>query len=63
MTQCDCLNVKLSYLHKLKSRIKNGTEVTSNLSPDLIAESNNETFFPIHHFKLMVKSLSFVKLL
>ena len=38
------LNVKLSnsQLNKLKSRIKNGTEVTSKLSSNVVVDSNND---------------------
>ena len=48
MTQYNTLNVKLSnsQLNKLKSAIKNGTEVTLNLSSNLIRNSNDETNFP-----------------
>ena len=48
MTQYNALNVKLSnlQLNKLKSVIKNGTEVTLNLSSNLIKNSNDETNFP-----------------
>ena len=48
MTQYNTLNVKLSnsQLNKLKSAIKNGTEVTSNHSSNLIGSSNDETNFP-----------------
>ena len=48
MTQYSMLNVKLSnsQLNKLKSGIKNGTEVTLNLSSNLIRNSNDETNFP-----------------
>ena len=35
-----------SQLNKWKSGIKNGTEVTLNLSSNLIGNSNNETNFP-----------------
>ena len=35
-----------SQLNKLKSAIKNGTEVTLNLSSTLIGNSNDETNFP-----------------
>ena len=35
-----------SQLSKLKSGIKNGTEVTLNLSWDLIGNSINQTSFP-----------------
>ena len=47
MTQYNILNVKLSYsqLNKLKSGIKNGTEVTLNLSWNLMVDSNDETNF------------------
>ena len=48
MTQYNMSNVKLcnSRLTKLKSGIKNGTEVTLNLPSNLIGNSNNETNFP-----------------
>ena len=48
MTQYSTLNVKLSnsQLNKLESAIKNGTEVTLNLSPNLIESSNDQTNFP-----------------
>ena len=48
MTQYNTLNVKLSnsQLFKLKSAIKNGTEVTLNLSSNPIGSSNDETNFP-----------------
>ena len=41
MTQYNTLNVKLSHsqLNKLKSGIKNGTQVTMNLSPNVVGES------------------------
>ena len=47
MTQYNTLNVKLSnsQLNKLKSGIKNGTEVTLNLLSNLIGNSNDETNF------------------
>ena len=48
MPQYNTLNVKFSnsQLNKLKSSIKNGTEVTLNLSSNLIGNSNDETDFP-----------------
>ena len=48
MAQYNTLNVKLSnsQLHKLKSAIKNGTELTLNLSSNLMGNSNDETDFP-----------------
>ena len=53
MTQCNNLNVKLSnsQLKKLKSGIKNGTELTLNLSSNTVASSNDETNF---HHKLLL---------
>ena len=47
MTQYQTLNVKLSnlQLNKLKSAVKNGTEVTLNLSSSLIGNSNDESNF------------------
>ena len=46
MTQYNCLNVKLSYLqlNKLKSAIKNETEVVLRLSSNIIGD--NEANFP-----------------
>ena len=48
MAQYNTLNVKLSnpQLNKLKSGIKNGTEVTVNLSSNFIGSSNDESYFP-----------------
>ena len=48
MTKYNTLNVKLSssQRNKLKSAIKNGTEVTLNLSSKLIGDSNDKTNFP-----------------
>ena len=48
MTQYNALNVKLSnsQLNKLKSGIKNRTEVTLNPSSNLIGNSNDATNFP-----------------
>ena len=53
MTQYNTLNVKLSnsQLNKLKSRVKNCTEVSLNLSSSLIGNSNDETDFP---YKLLL---------
>ena len=47
MTKCNTLNVKQpnSQLKKLKSGIRNGTEVTFGLSSNLIGNSNDETNF------------------
>ena len=48
MTQYITLNAKFSHsqLTKLKSAIKNGAEVTLNLSTNLIGKSNDEINFP-----------------
>ena len=48
MTHYDALHVKLfnSQLDKLKSIIKNRTELTLNLSSNLIGNSIDETNFP-----------------
>ena len=48
MAQYSTLNIKLSnlQLNKLKSGIKNGTEVTLKLSSNVIGNSNDETNFP-----------------
>ena len=47
-TQYNTLDIKLcnSQLIKLKSAVKNGTEVTLNHSSYLIGSSNDETNFP-----------------
>ena len=47
MTQYNSLNVKLSnsQLNKLKSAIKNESEVLLRLCPNMIGESNDETNF------------------
>ena len=43
MTHYNALNVKLSnsQLNKLKCAIKNGTEVTLNLSSNIVGDSND----------------------
>ena len=48
MTQYNSLNVKLSnsQLNKLKSAMKNETEVVLRLLPNMIGDSNDETNFP-----------------
>ena len=48
MTKYDTLNVKFSNSqpNKLKSVIKNGTEVTLNFSSNLIENSDDKTNFP-----------------
>ena len=48
MTQYNALNVNLSnsQLNTVKSGIKNGTEVTSKLSANVVGDSNDENIFP-----------------
>ena len=48
MDQYNTLNIKLSNLqcNKLKPGIKNDTEVTLNLSSNVIGDSYDETNFP-----------------
>ena len=48
MTQCNSLNVTLSNsrLNKLKSAIKNKTELILRLSSNMISNSEDETNFP-----------------
>ena len=48
MTQYNSLNLKLSnsQLNKLKSAIKNGTDVIFRLSSNMIGNSDNEANFP-----------------
>ena len=50
MTQYNNLNVNLfnQQLNKLKSRIKNYTEVTLNLSSSVIGDSNDEMRLIFH---------------
>ena len=47
MTQDNTLNVKLfnSQINKLKSGIKNGTEVTLKISSNIFRDSNDENNF------------------
>ena len=55
MTQYNILNVKSSIwqLNKLKSAIKNGTDVVLRLSSNMIGNSDDETNFP--HKLLLTK--------
>ena len=48
MTKNNNLNLKLSnsQLNKLKSRMKNCTEITLKLSSNVIGDFNDETSFP-----------------
>ena len=65
MTQDNILIVQLSnsQLNKLKSGIKNGTEVTLKLQTNVVGDSNDENNFP--HKSLLSKtqvSRGFVKI-
>ena len=64
MTQYNPLHVKLSnsQLNKLKSRIKNGTEVTLKLSSNVVGDSNNENSFPHKLLLTNTQFRGFVKL-
>ena len=48
MTQSNTLNLKLSnsQLNKLKSGVKNGTEVTLKLSSNVIGDCKDDIDFP-----------------
>ena len=61
MTHYNTLNIKLfnSQLNNLKSGIKDGAEVTLNISLNAIGESNDENNFP-HNF--LLTSTQFLKL-
>ena len=61
MTQYKTSNVKLSnsQLNKLKSGIKNNTEVTLKLSSNVVGGSNNENNFP---HKLLLTNTQYSKL-
>ena len=60
MTHYNTLNVKLSNLqpNRLKSGIKNGTEVTLNLSSNLTGNSNDEVDFP---YKLLLTNTQILR--
>ena len=70
MTEYNILNAKLynSQFNKLKTEIKNGTEVTLNLSSNVIGNYNNEKNFPhrlslvlvIHKFQGFVKPFQII---
>ena len=62
MTQYKRLNVKLSnsQLNKLKSAIKNETEVVIRLSPNMIGDSNDEVNFP-HELLLTDRQVSSIR--
>ena len=62
MTQYNTLNIKLSnlQLNKLKSGIKNGTEVTLKISSNVAGDSKDENIF-LH--KLFITNTQVSKLL
>ena len=64
MTEYSTLSLWLSnlQLNKLKSLIKNGTEVILNISSNLIGNSNDKTNFPHTLLWLIHKFQKFVKL-
>ena len=57
MTQCNILKVKLSnsQLNKSKSGKETGTEVTLNLSSNVISDSNDDSNLP-HKLSLLTNS-------
>ena len=59
MTQYNRANVKLSnsQLNKLKSAIKNETDVVIRLSPNMIGDSNDEANF-LHELLLTDRQVS-----
>ena len=66
MTQYNSLNVKLSnsQLNKLKSSIKNETDVVLRISSNMVSNSNDNTNFPHELLLTIVNKLQiFVKLL
>ena len=65
MTQYNTLNVKLSnsQLNKLKSGIKNGTEVIFKISSNVVSDSNEKNNFPHKLLLTNTKFQGLVKLL
>ena len=62
MTQYNKINIKLStsQLNKLKSAIKNETEVIIRISPNMIGNSNDETNF-LHELLLTDRQVSSIR--
>ena len=62
MTQYNRVNVKLSnsQLNKLKSAIKNETDVVIRLSPNMIGDSNDEVNFA-HELLLTDRQVSTIR--
>ena len=65
MTQYNSLNVKLSnsQLNKLKSSIKNETDVVLRISSNMVSNSNDNTNFPHELLLTNRQEQIFVKLL
>ena len=63
MTEYNSLNIKLlnSQLNKLKSAIKNETEVVLRLSSNMVGNSDDENSFP-HNLLSTNRQISFCKL-
>ena len=61
MNQCNAISVKLSnsQLDKLKSGMKNGTEVILNFSSNVVGNSNDEANFP---HKLLLTNTQILRL-
>ena len=59
MTKDNFLNIKLSnsQVNKLKSRIKDYTEVTLNISSNIVGDSNDENNF-LHKLSLINTQVS-----
>ena len=51
MTQCNSLNIKLSnsQLNKLKSSIKNETDLVLRISSNMVGNSNDNTIFLMNY--------------
>ena len=64
MTQCNSLNVKLSnsQLNKLKSAIKNESEVVLRLSSNMIGDSDDKINFP-HELLLTNRQVILIQLI
>ena len=62
MTEYNSLNVQLSnsQLNKLKSAIKNETEVVLRWSPNMIGDSNDEAIF-LHELLLTDRQVSSIR--
>ena len=63
MTQYNKINIKLStsQLNKLKSAIKNETEVIIRISPNMIGNSNDRLIFCMNYYQQTGTFLVFVR--